>query len=113
MKNEHSHTAVMSTALKYLYKRYCLATEMIAFVYHVDYFDMCFYNRNVMVHILLPETEVDPFPNPPQISYVVIFKNPWNLGDWYFVLRCQSRTRKSILLFLSNHMKRLCLFITT
>lgn len=76
MEYKQSHSAVMSTALKYLFKKGCLAAEMIAFVFHVDFCDVGFYNRNVMTHILVPATEEKPFFS--QRFYKVIFKNPWN-----------------------------------
>lgn len=61
MECKQSHTAVISTPLKYLFKKYCLATEMTTFVYHVVFCDVDFYNRNVMTQILLLEAEVITF----------------------------------------------------
>lgn len=77
--------AVTSSALKYLFKKCYLVAEMITFVFHVDFCDPGFYNRNVMMCILLPEMEVKPFFS--QRFYIDIFKNPCNLGDLCFALR--------------------------
>lgn len=97
MEYKWSHGAAMSTALKYLFKKCCLAAEMILFVFHVDFCDVGFYDRNGMTHILLPEMEVKPFFS--QGFYKDIFKIPWNFGDWCIVLRRQTRNRKRILLY--------------
>lgn len=56
-----SYSSVMSAALRHLFKKCCLAAEMIAYVFHVDFCDAGLYNRNVMTHVLLPEMEVKPF----------------------------------------------------
>jgi len=54
-------SAVTSTVLKYLFQKCCLAANMIAFVFHVDFCDVGFYNKNMMTCILLPEMEVKTF----------------------------------------------------
>lgn len=66
-----SYSAVISTALKCLFKKCCITAEMIAYVFHVDFCDVGLYNRNVNAHILLPETEVKPFlPSEVLYSYL-------------------------------------------